>query len=112
MPFLLEPSPAETAAARAKEAEEQAALPYKWTQTIGELDLSFTVPGNYKSRDLVIEIKKEKLVAGVKGQDPIISVHQTPVTPITPIPQKNKSHPIAMFPVSPIQWKKLLYDQP
>ncbi|KFA72064.1 hypothetical protein S40288_02268 [Stachybotrys chartarum IBT 40288] len=68
-----EPNPAEDAAARAKEAEEQAALPYKWNQTIGELDVTFTVPGNYKSKDLVIDIKKQKLVAGVKGQDPIIS---------------------------------------
>ncbi|KAJ4160887.1 hypothetical protein NW765_005732 [Fusarium oxysporum] len=39
-----EPTPAETAAANAKEAEEQAALPYKWTQTISELDVTFNVP--------------------------------------------------------------------
>ncbi|KAK5992424.1 Nuclear movement protein nudC [Cladobotryum mycophilum] len=68
-----EPTAAEEAAARKQEAEEQAALPYKWTQTIGELDLTFTVPGNLKSRDLVVDIKKHKLVAGIKGQDPIIS---------------------------------------
>lgn len=69
-----EPTPAEDAAARAKEEQEQAALPYKWTQVISELDITFTVPGNYKSRDLVIEIKRNKLRAGVKGQDPIIDV--------------------------------------
>ncbi|KAJ3493782.1 hypothetical protein NLG97_g4510 [Lecanicillium saksenae] len=68
-----DPSPAEDATARAKELEEQAALPYKWTQTIGELDINFTVPGNLKSRDLVVEIKKLKLTAGIKGQDPIIN---------------------------------------
>ncbi|KAL6904876.1 CS domain-containing protein [Trichoderma evansii] len=67
-----DPSPAEVAAAKQKEAEEQAALPYKWSQTIGELDLSFNVPGNYKSRDLVVDIKKLSIVAGVKGQEPII----------------------------------------
>ncbi|KAI2626129.1 nuclear movement protein [Hypomontagnella submonticulosa] len=67
-----DPTPEQEAAARAKEAEEQAALPYKWNQTIGDLDINFSVPGNYKSRDLVIEIKKQKLKAGVKGQDPII----------------------------------------
>ncbi|CAI6090432.1 hypothetical protein V2G26_005999 [Clonostachys chloroleuca] len=67
-----EPNPAEDAAARAKEAEEQAALPYKWTQQISELDITFTVPGNLKSRDLVVDIKKKKLSAGIKGQDPII----------------------------------------
>jgi len=67
-----EPTPAEVAAARAQEEQEQAALPYKWTQQISELDITFTVPGNYKSRDLVVEIKRNKLKAGVKGQDPVI----------------------------------------
>ncbi|KAF4502687.1 nudC [Fusarium agapanthi] len=67
-----EPTPAEIAAANAKEAEEQAALPYKWTQAISELDVTFNVPGNLKSRDLVITIKKQSLQAGIKGQDPII----------------------------------------
>lgn len=72
--MTVDPSPAEDAAKRAQELEEQAKLPYKWTQTIGELDVTFTVPGNMKSRDLVVEIKKLKLTAGIKGQDPIISV--------------------------------------
>ncbi|KAH6657249.1 CS domain-containing protein [Truncatella angustata] len=66
-------TPEQEAAARAAEAEEQAALPYKWTQTISEIDLQFSVPGNLKSRDLVIDIKKQKLVAGIKGQDPIVN---------------------------------------
>ena len=74
-----EPTPAEEAAAREKEAQEQAALPYKWNQTIGELDVTFSVPGNYKSKDLVIEIKKNKLVAGVKGQEPLVSVSLPPL---------------------------------
>lgn len=69
-----EPTPADETAARAKEAEEQAALPYKWSQQIHELDITFTVPGNMKSRDLAIEIKKRKLVAGLKGHPPIINV--------------------------------------
>lgn len=69
-----EPTPAEEAAARAKEQAEQDALPYKWTQTIADLDLSFTVPGNLKGRDLKVDISKQKLVAGVKGQEPVISV--------------------------------------
>ncbi|TAQ91136.1 hypothetical protein B7494_g479 [Chlorociboria aeruginascens] len=66
-------TPAEEAAARAKEAEEQAALPYKWTQTIGDVDITVEVPGNLKGRDLVVEIKKKKLVLGIKGQDPIVN---------------------------------------
>ncbi|KAH0444354.1 CS domain-containing protein [Colletotrichum camelliae] len=67
-----EPTPAEEAAARAKEAEEQNALPYKWQQTIADVDVTFSVPGNYKSRDLVIDLKKNTISAGVKGQEPII----------------------------------------
>lgn len=68
------PDPAVEAAAAAKEKAEQEALPYKWTQTIKDVDVSFEVPGNYKGKDLVVEIKKQKLTAGVKGQEPIISV--------------------------------------
>ncbi|KAH6650099.1 HSP20-like chaperone [Chaetomium tenue] len=67
-----EPTPAEQAAARAKEQAEQDALPYKWTQTIGDLDITFTVPGNFKGRDLVVDIKKESISAGIKGQEHII----------------------------------------
>ncbi|KKA30596.1 hypothetical protein TD95_001106 [Thielaviopsis punctulata] len=67
-------TPAEKEAARLKEEVEQAALPYKWTQTIGDLDVSFTVPGNIKGRDLVINIQKLKISAGIKGQEPVISV--------------------------------------
>jgi HSP20 family molecular chaperone IbpA len=69
-------SPAEEAARAAKEKAEQDALPYKWTQTIGELDLTFSVPGTYKSRDLKIDLQKSKIVAGVKGQEPIITVRR------------------------------------
>ena len=69
-----EPTPAEEAAARAKEAEEQAALPYKWTQTISELDVVVSVPGNLKARDLVVELKRDSLRVGAKGQDPVIDV--------------------------------------
>ncbi|OAQ62842.1 CS-like domain-containing protein [Pochonia chlamydosporia 170] len=67
-----EPTPAEEAASRAKEAAEQAALPYKWQQDIKELSVTFTVPGNIKSRDLVISITQDKLSAGIKGQTPVI----------------------------------------
>ncbi len=70
----IDPTPEQEAAARAKEAAEQAALPYKWEQTIADLDITITIPGNLKARDLVIEIKKQKLKAGIKGQDPIIDV--------------------------------------
>jgi len=64
----------EEAAARAKEAAEQAALPYKWTQTIGDVDISINIPGNLKAKDLIIDLKKTKLLARVKGQEPFIDV--------------------------------------
>ncbi|KAH8748823.1 nuclear movement protein [Hyaloscypha finlandica] len=63
----------EEAAARTKEAEEQAALPYKWAQAIGDLDITVEVPGNLKGKDLNVDIKKKKLVLGIKGQEPIIN---------------------------------------
>lgn len=59
---------------RAREAEEQAKLPYKWAQTIGDLDVTVPVAGNLKGRDLVVEFTKTKLKVAVKGQDPIIDV--------------------------------------
>ncbi len=72
------PSPEERekkdAEQRAREAEEQAKLPYKWTQTIGEVDLTVPVAGNIKGRDLDVVITKTKLKAGLKGQTPIIEV--------------------------------------
>lgn len=58
-----------------KEQAEQDALPYKWTQTIADLDILLTVPGNLKGRDLTIDIKKTTITAGIKGQEPIIKVH-------------------------------------
>ncbi|KIN02301.1 hypothetical protein OIDMADRAFT_197438 [Oidiodendron maius Zn] len=67
-----DPTPEEEAAARTKEAAEQAALPYKWTQTIGDLDITADVAGNLKGRDLNVDIKKKKLLVGVKGQQPIV----------------------------------------
>ncbi|KAL2122823.1 hypothetical protein VTJ04DRAFT_3278 [Mycothermus thermophilus] len=67
-----EPTAAEEAAARAKEKAEQDALPYKWRQTIGDVDVDITVPGNLKARDLVVDIKKNSIVAGIKGQEPIL----------------------------------------
>ncbi|KAK7544329.1 HSP20-like chaperone [Phyllosticta citribraziliensis] len=57
---------------RAREAAEQAQLPYKWTQTIQDVDLTIPISGNYKGRDLDVKISKTKLRVAIKGQDPII----------------------------------------
>jgi len=57
---------------KAREAEEQAKLPYKWNQTIGDVDITVPVAGNFKGRDLDVKITKSQLKVGVKGQPPII----------------------------------------
>jgi len=58
--------------AKAKEDEEQATLPYKWEQKLGEVDLTIPVPKGTRARDLEIKIEKKKLYVGIKKQDPII----------------------------------------
>ncbi|KAI9674889.1 MAG: hypothetical protein M1829_003629 [Trizodia sp. TS-e1964] len=57
---------------KAKEALEQAALPYKWTQTIQDVDVTVPVPAAIKARDLNVVLTKTKIKVGLKGQDPII----------------------------------------
>ena len=59
---------------RKREEEEQSKLPYKWTQTLTEADVNVPIPGNLKSRDLVVDLKKTHLKVQVKGQEPIIDV--------------------------------------
>jgi len=72
------PTPSEREAAdkvtAAREAEEQAKLPYKWMQTIQDVDLTAQVSGNLKARDFDIKITKSHLRVAVKGQEPIIDV--------------------------------------
>ncbi|KAK2068274.1 hypothetical protein P8C59_002922 [Phyllachora maydis] len=106
-----EPTPAEEAAARAKEKAEQDALPYKWGQTIGDLDITFSVPGNLKSRDLTIDIQKQKMKAGVKGQTPVIegdlpySVHVDDCTwTLTAAPDGTKTVEIHLDKANKMQW--------
>jgi hypothetical protein len=60
---------------KAKEAAEQAQLPYKWVQTIGDLDITAPVPANIKGRDLDVVLTRSKLKVAVKGQSPIVEVH-------------------------------------
>ncbi|KAF9088507.1 hypothetical protein BGX23_007293 [Mortierella sp. AD031] len=63
---------AHDAAARKREAEEQATLPYKWRQTLVDVDITFQVPKGTRAKDLVVDIKKKSLKAGLRGQTPII----------------------------------------
>jgi hypothetical protein len=70
------PTPSERsasdAAARAKEAAEQALLPYKWTQTIGDVDITVPVAGHLRGRDIVVELSREYIKVGVKGEKELI----------------------------------------
>lgn len=50
-----------------------AALPYKWTQTLNDVDITVPVPVGSKSRDLVVEIKKGSIKVGLKGREPILA---------------------------------------
>jgi HSP20 family molecular chaperone IbpA len=72
------PTPSERkrldADAKAKEQEEQSKLPYKWTQTIADLEVTIEVPGNFKGKDLDVAIKKNGVKAGIKGKEAIIEV--------------------------------------
>ncbi|KAG6912007.1 hypothetical protein DXG01_000255 [Tephrocybe rancida] len=63
---------ADDKAERAREQEEQAALPYSWTQLLGEVDINVPVPKGTRGRDLVVVIAKKKLSVGLKGQDKIL----------------------------------------
>lgn len=64
---------------KAKEAAEQAALPYKWTQTIKDVDVTISVDAKYKGRDLDIKFTKTTIKAGIKGQEPILEVSGRPM---------------------------------
>jgi hypothetical protein len=59
-------------AQRAREAAEQATLPYAWTQTIKDLDLTLPISASLRARDLDISLTKTHLKVAIKGQHPII----------------------------------------
>lgn len=49
------------------------ALPYTWSQELGEVDVAVPVPAGSKSRDLSVTIAKKKLSVALKGKEPIMS---------------------------------------
>ncbi|KLO17061.1 nuclear movement protein nudC [Schizopora paradoxa] len=63
---------AQEKAEKQHEDEEQAALPYKWQQQLGDVDITIQVPKGTRGRDLKVVISKTKLSVGLKGQDPIM----------------------------------------
>ncbi|GAC71837.1 nuclear distribution protein NUDC [Moesziomyces antarcticus T-34] len=60
------------AAERAREAAEQAQLPYTWKQQLDAVEVSVPVPSGTKGRDLVVELKKRKIKVALKGKDAIL----------------------------------------
>ncbi|RAL11380.1 NudC domain-containing protein [Aspergillus homomorphus CBS 101889] len=63
---------AEEQARKAAEDAEQAKLPYKWTQTIRDVEVTIPVPGNLRGRDLDVVLTKTKIRVAVKGQEAVI----------------------------------------
>ncbi|KAF8525165.1 nuclear movement protein nudC [Hysterangium stoloniferum] len=59
-------------AERAREAAEQAALPYTWKQELGDVSVVVPVPKGTRAKNLDIILQKKKLRVGLKGQDPIL----------------------------------------
>ncbi|TFY72866.1 hypothetical protein EVG20_g129 [Dentipellis fragilis] len=58
---------------RAREAAEQAALPYTWKQELHEVDIRVPVPKGTRARDLQVVIAKTKLSVSLKGKEPIMA---------------------------------------
>jgi hypothetical protein len=77
-----------------KEEEEQSKLPYKWTQQIGDLDITSPISSNIKGKDLDVKITKTSIKAGIKGQDAIIEVRQS----THPLPQQTLTQHQGTFP--------------
>jgi hypothetical protein len=60
-------------AEKIREKEEQAKLPYSWTQELGEVDINVPVPQGTRGKDLAVVIQKMKLSVGLKGHEPIMA---------------------------------------
>ncbi|CAI7838554.1 unnamed protein product [Closterium sp. NIES-54] len=45
---------------------------YSFSQTLGELNLAIPLPAGTKARGVTVEIKKTRLLAGLKGQAPVL----------------------------------------
>ena len=62
---------------KALEDAEQAKLPYKWTQTIRDVSVTAPIPGNLKGKDMDVDLRKDSIRVGIRGQTPIIEVFHT-----------------------------------
>ncbi|KAK4052254.1 hypothetical protein OIO90_004476 [Microbotryomycetes sp. JL221] len=50
----------------ARQKAEQAALPYRWQQTLQDVTVSIPVPAGSKSRDFVVDMKKKSIKVALK----------------------------------------------
>ena len=49
------------------------ALPYSWTQELGDVDVTVPVPQGTRGKDLAVVLQKKKLSVGLKGHEPIMA---------------------------------------
>ncbi|KAJ1657286.1 hypothetical protein IWQ61_003294 [Dispira simplex] len=60
---------------RAQEAEEQARLPYRWTQTLADVDITVPVPPGTRGRNVLVQIRPRSLKVALKqspSTEPIV----------------------------------------
>lgn len=50
------------------------ALPYRWRQTLQDVDITVPLPRKLRGRDLNVVIQRTKLVVQIKGEDAIVEV--------------------------------------
>ncbi|KAG0173634.1 hypothetical protein DFQ28_011127 [Apophysomyces sp. BC1034] len=55
-----------------REEAEQAQLPYKWKQTLQDVDVTIPVPKGTRGRDLEVILKKKQIKVALKGQPALI----------------------------------------
>ncbi|CAG8257344.1 unnamed protein product [Penicillium nalgiovense] len=86
---------------KAREDAEQAQLPYKWTQTIRDVDVTAPIPGNLKGRDLDVLLTKNK----IRGDFPhAIRVDESSWTLETTPTPPGKEISIHLDKVNKVEW--------
>ncbi|KAI9280217.1 nuclear movement protein nudC [Umbelopsis sp. AD052] len=55
-----------------REEAEQAQLPYKWKQTLQDVDVSIPVPAGTRAKTLDVVIGRKQIKIGIKGQPAIL----------------------------------------
>ena len=74
------------------------ALPYKWSQELGEVDITVPVPQGTRGKDLVVEIKKKNLKVGLKGQEPILDGDLCKEIKVDDSTWTLRKHPMTWYP--------------